>query len=1326
MINLHDMLGDQLWLDPYLGYFADADFDDEGDAPGEFSTPGGDLVPDIRASMVTSPTFSPEVKIHAPDSRLFAEQKYSEAVVLSKLARTQERHESIQLLLDAAIELDPYYVNAYFDRGKNYQMNNQFEKAYQDFVKVTELDPTHAEAYGLRGWLRLYHRRRPDDALRDFTQAIVLDDELPEVYNDRALIYYTHFDRFDDALKDIDAAITFEPDNETFLNNRIALSDVKRRRTSLQRQPIAKREFMKVIQEEYALIRSAPDTKASLVLSLTFQPGEEVEILEKCGNWTRISDYPKSWVLMMSSGIAIFEPLGSSSAMNFQKNFDDASLKRCDGFCAKFSTEFCLAEAEYKSYVQDILPELEEEDFLPEDLGKYVGVYDRLRKYSFETIDSIFPCFVEAKFITGIIIFGILLMSIFVLIFAPFAFTDPAKVYRTELLRNSQIFDSGLDFVTSNILTTYDDVWFSPMMSFSVDLLKRSIDGFEALLFWWWWLCALLLGFITLILSFIDFLFIGVVRFFLWIVLMFVQAIIFCFLELLITFMFLLAPVIVVGCLVLTIPGILYWMAIWRNEGVSAKTVKFLCLNCSLLFSFLFWFIVNIYHEDKLRLSSNSVFDAVHHVREAFTPLHFDAWNYTWDIGTVIYIEAEAKANLVLLDTWLQACGDIISWGIFVFIWTVSGWQAFGIFVLWPFAILVWCFGILLGVVYGAIVIAIILLLYIPNVIFVVIWNLIPGVFQFMYSIMINTILTCFITTVLYVILLFTGLFLLFISASIFFSISYVLISTLFISKQAKENLTFLNTTVLVHSLISLFDFFAEVNYIVFTEWSSDALQVTSILLLLMPALAYIVAIYRTPLTINLHTRHIWEYHIEECRRTYSRNTRLLSWLMKTSLAEMILGIPLSDEKYCNKEMILLNRSKEEQIQLLLFPTWVSYAPSRKESILMCIDIIFTFLHGSETWSPPPESIPIYADHGIRAGGILKIGDVIEVFYTQGHWAKISLDPVRFVNIYDNGKETYFSPLNEITDTSFPFLSILKYKIWAFYNNFQFVSSIFMNKCITLFLTYVTLFIISVGDPIKFALFSFVSLFHTILFPFLFSLFWVAIWIYNVTFKFTVENKATAQLMQYIGIPSAEQYWAARLQLMEADIMWNLILSQELHDLMKFRMRLFNYAIYASIVFGMFPQLAVIIANEVILDQGFTWIFLFVLTLTLLHTNDVVYSILTRGDRGILCGDIFGTFFLSFQLHKDAKKIIRNGDCGMLKLEEAILKKCNEHEETLTDLELPVEFESYQKLEANIRKTYEGRPSAMQMRTLSMRKDVSMQSAASNLSMTMVYSESTL
>ena len=58
-------------------------------------------------------------------------------------------------------------------------------------------------------------------------------------------------------------------------------------------------------------------------------------------------------------------------------------------------------------------------------------------------------------------------------------------------------------------------------------------------------------------------------------------------------------------------------------------------------------------------------------------------------------------------------------------------------------------------------------------------------------------------------------------------------------------------------------------------------------------------------------------YHIEECRRTYSRNTRLLSWLMKTSLGEMILGIPLSDEKYCNKEMILLNRSKEEQIQFV-------------------------------------------------------------------------------------------------------------------------------------------------------------------------------------------------------------------------------------------------------------------------------------------------------------------------------------------------------------------------------------------------------------------------
>lgn len=54
--------------------------------------------------------------------------------------------ESEILRLDAAIEQAPGVHTLYLERGKIYQQAGQFDKALNDFVRVTQLDSENQEA----------------------------------------------------------------------------------------------------------------------------------------------------------------------------------------------------------------------------------------------------------------------------------------------------------------------------------------------------------------------------------------------------------------------------------------------------------------------------------------------------------------------------------------------------------------------------------------------------------------------------------------------------------------------------------------------------------------------------------------------------------------------------------------------------------------------------------------------------------------------------------------------------------------------------------------------------------------------------------------------------------------------------------------------------------------------------------------------------------------------------------------------------------------------------------------------------------------------------
>jgi tetratricopeptide (TPR) repeat protein len=84
-----------------------------------------------------------------------------------------------------AIALFPNYVQAYFSRGRVYQLSQKPENALADFLKVTALHPRYADAYFYIGTL-YYQNAEAEKAIPYFNQAIQEDTTRAIFYNYRA------------------------------------------------------------------------------------------------------------------------------------------------------------------------------------------------------------------------------------------------------------------------------------------------------------------------------------------------------------------------------------------------------------------------------------------------------------------------------------------------------------------------------------------------------------------------------------------------------------------------------------------------------------------------------------------------------------------------------------------------------------------------------------------------------------------------------------------------------------------------------------------------------------------------------------------------------------------------------------------------------------------------------------------------------------------------------------------------------------------------------------------------------------------------------------
>jgi len=154
-----------------------------------------------------------------------------------------------------AIELDPAYAPAYYNRGVVMQANGEFENAKADFIRVTKLKTDLmllAQAYLHLGELKkgendqmgaaycfsaaYYYRgiseaeqMQTNNALADLAKAIELRPNFPMAYYDRGRLEQTTGD-LDDAMADYNKSIELDPKfSGSFLNR----GNIKRARNDI-------------------------------------------------------------------------------------------------------------------------------------------------------------------------------------------------------------------------------------------------------------------------------------------------------------------------------------------------------------------------------------------------------------------------------------------------------------------------------------------------------------------------------------------------------------------------------------------------------------------------------------------------------------------------------------------------------------------------------------------------------------------------------------------------------------------------------------------------------------------------------------------------------------------------------------------------------------------------------------------------------------------------------------------------------------------------------------------------------------------------------------
>jgi len=144
----------------------------------------------------------------------FAQAYNNRGLVYARLGQFQRAIQDF----NEAIQLDPRDTIAYYNRGTAYSNLGQFQQAIQDFDQAISLNPRDAESYYYRG-LSYVNLNQFQRAIQDFDQAIQLNSQFAEAYYKRATTYQT-LGQFQPAIQDLDQVIRLKPQYVEAYDNR--------------------------------------------------------------------------------------------------------------------------------------------------------------------------------------------------------------------------------------------------------------------------------------------------------------------------------------------------------------------------------------------------------------------------------------------------------------------------------------------------------------------------------------------------------------------------------------------------------------------------------------------------------------------------------------------------------------------------------------------------------------------------------------------------------------------------------------------------------------------------------------------------------------------------------------------------------------------------------------------------------------------------------------------------------------------------------------------------------------------------------------------------
>ena len=128
-----------------------------------------------------------------------------------QLAEAKGEKERKQVGAKIADEERLLQANEWFEKGKNYYLNKEYDKAIEAYTSAIVLDPNYARAYNNRGIAYVY-KGRYDRAIEDYSKAIVLDPNLAQAYNNRGIAYGMK-GQYDRAIEDFNKTIALDPNN---------------------------------------------------------------------------------------------------------------------------------------------------------------------------------------------------------------------------------------------------------------------------------------------------------------------------------------------------------------------------------------------------------------------------------------------------------------------------------------------------------------------------------------------------------------------------------------------------------------------------------------------------------------------------------------------------------------------------------------------------------------------------------------------------------------------------------------------------------------------------------------------------------------------------------------------------------------------------------------------------------------------------------------------------------------------------------------------------------------------------------------------------------